>query len=148
MEFGSRRFMTRHRRRIGTETLFVDHSLIEQRCAQAAEMPAPRPERLRSSDLKREVADLVDRLVAERIRERRIALGITQQMLADYIGIAAQQVHKHERGDSRVTAGRLAQIAEAIDVPIGYFFEPRRGLARAPMARRQSERAKPLHELG
>jgi ribosome-binding protein aMBF1 (putative translation factor) len=136
MEFGSRRFMTRHRRRIGAETLMVDQSLNEQRCAQAADMPPARQERLRPSDLKREVADLVDRLVAERIRERRIALGITQQMLADYIGIAAQQVHKHERGESRVTAGRLAQIAEAIDVRISYFFEPRRGLARVPVARR------------
>jgi transcriptional regulator with XRE-family HTH domain len=65
----------------------------------------------------------VDRRVAARIRERRLEVGMTQQQLAQLIGVAFQQAHKYERGISRVTAGRLYYIASALDAPVGYFFE-------------------------
>jgi len=65
---------------------------------------------------------VIDRRVARRIRERRQNLAITQKRLAEMIGVAFQQLHKYERGTSRVPAGRLYHIATALDTPIAYFF--------------------------
>lgn len=50
-------------------------------------------------------------------------LGYTQQQLADMIGVTYQQAHKYERGINRVSAGRLFEIAEVLDVPVGYFYD-------------------------
>jgi transcriptional regulator with XRE-family HTH domain len=74
----------------------------------------------------------VDRQVAARIRERRLEVGMTQQQLAQLIGVAFQQAHKYEHGISRVTAGRLYFIATALRAPVSYFFtgEPRVGAAK------------------
>src|SRR5689334_3817554 len=65
---------------------------------------------------------LIDRRVADRIRERRLRLGLTQQALARMIGVAFQQAHKYEHGLSRISAGRLYRIAAALQTPIDYFF--------------------------
>src|SRR5579885_100912 len=65
----------------------------------------------------------VDRHVGARIRERRIMLGLTQQQLAEMIGVTYQQAHKYERGINRVSAGRLFEIARALSAPITYFYE-------------------------
>jgi transcriptional regulator with XRE-family HTH domain len=65
----------------------------------------------------------IDRHVGARIRERRIMLGLTQQQLADLIGVTYQQAHKYERGISRVSAGRLFEIARVLSVPVSYFFD-------------------------
>src|SRR5437867_10430456 len=65
----------------------------------------------------------IDRHVGARIRERRIMLGLTQQQLADLIGVTYQQAHKYERGINRVSAGRLYEIAQVLSVPVGYFFD-------------------------
>ncbi|MCB2101168.1 MAG: helix-turn-helix transcriptional regulator [Rhodobacterales bacterium] len=58
-----------------------------------------------------------------RIRERRVMLGLSQQQMADMIGVTYQQTHKYERGINRISAGRLYQISQVLQVPIGYFFE-------------------------
>jgi len=65
----------------------------------------------------------IDDHVGGRIRERRIMLGLTQQQLAEMIGVTYQQAHKYERGINRVSAGRLYEIAHALSAPITYFFE-------------------------
>jgi transcriptional regulator with XRE-family HTH domain len=65
----------------------------------------------------------IDRHVGARVRERRIMLGLTQQQLADLIGVTYQQAHKYERGINRVSAGRLYEIASVLSVPVGYFFD-------------------------
>lgn len=65
----------------------------------------------------------IDRHVGARIRERRIMLGLTQQQLADLIGVTYQQAHKYERGLNRVSAARLFQIARVLSVPVSHFFE-------------------------
>ncbi|HVC56281.1 MAG TPA: helix-turn-helix transcriptional regulator [Stellaceae bacterium] len=65
----------------------------------------------------------IDRHVGARVRERRIMLGLTQQQLADLIGVTYQQAHKYERGINRVSAGRLYEIAQVLSVPVGYFFD-------------------------
>ena len=65
----------------------------------------------------------IDRYIGLRIRERRILLGLTQQQLAELIGVTYQQEHKYEKGINRITAGRLADIAQVLSVDIGYFFD-------------------------
>ena len=65
----------------------------------------------------------IDDHVGARIRERRITLGLTQQQLAEHIGVTYQQAHKYERGINRVSAGRLFDIARALSVPVGFFYE-------------------------
>ena len=65
----------------------------------------------------------IDNHVGGRIRERRIMVGLTQQRLAEMIGVTCQQAHKYERGINRVSAGRLFEIARALSAPITYFYE-------------------------
>jgi transcriptional regulator with XRE-family HTH domain len=79
-------------------------------------MPAPKVAgRARPQD--------VDRYVGARIRERRIMLGLTQQQMAELIGVTYQQEHKYEKGINRVAAGRLYSIAQALAVEVSYFYE-------------------------
>jgi len=67
-------------------------------------------------------ANTVDRQVGDRMRRRRILLGLTQDQLADALGISYQQIQKYETGANRISAGRLAQIAEVLEVQPGWFF--------------------------
>jgi transcriptional regulator with XRE-family HTH domain len=64
-----------------------------------------------------------DRHLAARMRERRIMVGMSQQQIAELIGVTYQQVHKYERGLNRVPASRLYSIAQALGVELGYFYE-------------------------
>ena len=50
-------------------------------------------------------------------------LGLTQQQMAELIGVTYQQAHKYEKGINRVAAGRLYSIARALGVEVGYFYE-------------------------
>ena len=65
----------------------------------------------------------IDMHVGERIRRRRRALGVSQDWLADQLGLTFQQVQKYERGANRVSASKLYQIAKALQASIPYFFE-------------------------
>ncbi|MFA5538967.1 MAG: helix-turn-helix transcriptional regulator [Gemmobacter sp.] len=65
----------------------------------------------------------VDAHVGKRIRHRRWMVGMTQQQLADKVGIKFQQIQKYETGMNRVSASRLYDIARTLDVSIGFFFE-------------------------
>lgn len=67
--------------------------------------------------------DVVDRHVGARVRDRRLALGVSQQELADRLGITYQQLHKYEHGTNRIAAGRLPAIARALGVGVGHLFE-------------------------
>ena len=89
--------------------------------------------RLRVRD-KADLAQLIDKLVAKRIRTRRMDKGITQQVLAERVGVASQQIHKYESGISRITAGRLLQIAEALDFSVVDFFDFNGTMGRAGTA--------------
>ncbi len=68
-------------------------------------------------------ANDTDRHVGTRIRERRIMLGLSQQQMADLIGVTYQQAHKYERGINRISAGRLFEISQVLGVPVGFFYE-------------------------
>ena len=73
----------------------------------------------------------VDAHVGKRIRHRRWMVGMTQQQLADKVGIKFQQIQKYETGMNRVSASRLWDIASALDVTIAFFFD---GLAESQSA--------------
>jgi transcriptional regulator with XRE-family HTH domain len=96
----------------------------------------PGPDRSRAQD--------TDRHVGARMRERRIMLGLTQQQMAELIGVTYQQAHKYEKGINRVSAGRLYNIAQALGVEVGYFFE---GL-RSDTAFKATPQQRLLLELG
>jgi len=65
----------------------------------------------------------VDVHVGKRIRHRRWLVGMTQQQLAERVGIKFQQIQKYETGANRVSASRLWDIADTLDVQISFFFE-------------------------
>ena len=75
----------------------------------------------------------IDRHVGARMRERRIMLGLTQQQMADLIGVTYQQAHKYEKGINRIAAGRLSSIARALGVEVSYFYEGMSETTRRPL---------------
>ncbi|MFA3917820.1 helix-turn-helix domain-containing protein [Ruegeria hyattellae] len=66
--------------------------------------------------------ETVDFVVGQRIRARRVAMGVSQADLGKSIGVRFQQVQKYESGANRVSASRLWAIAEALGVHISHFF--------------------------
>jgi len=73
--------------------------------------------------IKKGAADPIDRHVGNRVRMRRIMMGLTQEKLAEALGITFQQVQKYERGINRVSASRLQRLTEVLQVPIEFFFD-------------------------
>lgn len=69
------------------------------------------------------MAHKVDVHVGKQIRQRRWLAGMTQQKLAAMVGIKFQQIQKYETGANRVSASRLWDIADALEVPVAYFFD-------------------------
>lgn len=65
----------------------------------------------------------VDIHVGKRLRMRRTILGITQEKLADALGVTFQQVQKYERGTNRVSAGKLYELSKVLETSISYFYE-------------------------
>jgi transcriptional regulator with XRE-family HTH domain len=89
-------------------------------------------------------ASAADRHVGARIRERRVMLGLSQQQLAQMIGVTYQQAHKYERGLNRISAGRLYEIAQVLSVPVSWFFE---GLAHEASSFEMTPRQRMCLEL-
>ncbi len=71
----------------------------------------------------------VDTHVGQRLRQRRWMQGVTQQQLADTVGIKFQQIQKYETGANRISSSRLWDIAAALEVPVAFFFEGLEGQA-------------------
>ena len=65
----------------------------------------------------------VDLHVGQRVRQRRWLLGMTQQQLAEKVGIKFQQNQKYETGANRISSSRLCDISEVMDVPVNFFFD-------------------------
>jgi transcriptional regulator with XRE-family HTH domain len=78
---------------------------------------------------------LVDKHVGGRVRVRRLMLGLSQESLGEYLGLTFQQVQKYEKGVNRISASRLQQLSEILEVPVPFFFE---GAPPSPGAPRQS----------
>jgi transcriptional regulator with XRE-family HTH domain len=65
----------------------------------------------------------LDKHIGARMRESRLALGMTQESLGELVGVTFQQVQKYERGANRVSASRLFEICEALHVTLASMFE-------------------------
>jgi transcriptional regulator with XRE-family HTH domain len=72
-------------------------------------------------------SDKRDIEVGRRLRTYRLQRGLSQEKLADQLGVTFQQVQKYEKGTNRISAGRLQRISEVLDVPITEFFTVQRG---------------------
>ena len=67
--------------------------------------------------------NFVDRHVGNRVRMRRLLVGMSQEKLGEVLGITYQQVQKYEKGSNRVSASRLYQISRVLGVPVQYFYD-------------------------
>lgn len=68
------------------------------------------------------VPDTIDILVGGKVQAYRKALGISQEKLAEALGVTFQQVRKYEKGINRISAGRLYKISNFLQIDISYFF--------------------------
>ena len=65
-----------------------------------------------------------DKLIGERLRQRRHELKVSQKTLAEHLGITFQQIQKYEQGTDRLASSRLQSIAQFLGVALSYFFTP------------------------
>ena len=71
----------------------------------------------------KKIPNPIDTHVGSRVRMRRLILSMSQEKLGDAIGLTFQQVQKYEKGTNRMGSSRLQQIANALQVPVTFFFE-------------------------
>jgi transcriptional regulator with XRE-family HTH domain len=93
----------------------------------------------------RDGPDPIDKHVGDRLRARRILLGLSQTSLGKAVGLTFQQIQKYERGKNRVSASALFRLSRALDVPVTFFFDemPQEFVTDqpAPRPRTSSQRA-------
>jgi transcriptional regulator with XRE-family HTH domain len=77
----------------------------------------------RARTVSKDGPDPVDVHVGARVRERRVMQGMSQQVLGERVNLTFQQIQKYERGFNRISASVLWRIAEALDVPVSFFFD-------------------------
>ena len=79
-------------------------------------------------------ANAVDKKVGQRVRSRRLEIGMSQERLAELLGVTFQQVQKYEKGVNRIAVSRLLDIANALEVSACRFFDglEKRGVAETP----------------
>ena len=65
----------------------------------------------------------LDAYIGARVRMRRLMLNMSQEVLGDKLGVTFQQVQKYEKGLNRISASRLFELAQALRVPVGYFYD-------------------------
>jgi len=65
----------------------------------------------------------IDVHVGNRVRMRRMLIGMSQERLGKELGLTFQQVQKYEKGTNRISASRLYRMAQILGVPVQYFFE-------------------------
>ncbi len=90
------------------------------------------------------MANEIDLHLGKRLRRRRRLLGLTQQQLAGAVGVRFQQIQKYECGANRISAARLWQLSEALEVPIGYFYD---GLSDTPKVETMTDRSENSGEM-
>jgi transcriptional regulator with XRE-family HTH domain len=74
-------------------------------------------------DLAMKSKNELDQRVGERLRSRRLKMGLSQTALGIAAGVTFQQIQKYERGTNRISASRMIQFAEKLGVPPAYFVE-------------------------
>ena len=100
--------------------------------------------RAKKSDFPVRKPNDVDAHVGARLRQRRMLLGISQEQLAEMLGLTFQQVQKYERGTNRVSASRLFQLARALDTPITWFFEDMEADRASAREKTEGEESDPM----
>ena len=65
----------------------------------------------------------IDVHVGNRVRMRRMLVGMSQEKLGQRLGLTFQQIQKYEKGANRISASRLFQMAQILGVPVQFFFE-------------------------
>jgi transcriptional regulator with XRE-family HTH domain len=88
-------------------------------------------------------ANPIDIQVGNRVRIRRMLIGMSQERLGDLLGLTFQQVQKYEKGVNRIGAGRLFEVSRILNVPVDFFYE---GVA-AQLAGNEHEGAPPVMEF-
>src|SRR6185437_16298621 len=68
-------------------------------------------------------ANPIDVQVGNRVRIRRMLIGMSQERLGDLLGLTFQQVQKYEKGVNRIGAGRLFEMSRILNVPIDFFYD-------------------------
>ena len=68
-------------------------------------------------------ANPIDVQVGNRVRIRRMLIGMSQERLGDLLGLTFQQVQKYEKGVNRIGAGRLFEMSRILNVPVDFFYE-------------------------
>ena len=68
-------------------------------------------------------ANPIDVQVGNRVRIRRMLIGMSQEKLGDLLGLTFQQVQKYEKGVNRIGAGRLFEVSRILNVPVDFFYE-------------------------
>lgn len=68
-------------------------------------------------------ANAIDKKIGQRVRSRRLEIGMSQERLAELLGVTFQQVQKYEKGVNRIAASRLHDIGASLDMPVARFFE-------------------------
>jgi transcriptional regulator with XRE-family HTH domain len=93
-------------------------------------------------------ANPIDIQVGNRVRIRRMLIGMSQERLGDLLGLTFQQVQKYEKGVNRIGAGRLFEVARILNVPIDFFYEGLdKDLAGQPGMREPDGAAPPVMEF-
>ena len=93
-------------------------------------------------------ANPIDAQVGNRVRLRRMLIGMSQERLGELLGLTFQQVQKYEKGVNRIGAGRLFEVSRILGVPIDYFYEGVNGqMAGAMQASGTSPESPPIMEF-
>ena len=74
----------------------------------------------------------IDAYIGARVRLRRLMLQMSQEALGEELALTFQQVQKYEKGINRISASRLFELANALRVPVSYFFDGRKVPDREP----------------
>jgi transcriptional regulator with XRE-family HTH domain len=82
-------------------------------------------------DMPKKQANPIDIQVGNRVRIRRMLIGMSQERLGDLLGLTFQQVQKYEKGVNRIGAGRLYEVSRILNVPVDFFYQ---GVASEPGA--------------
>ena len=90
-------------------------------------------------------ANPIDAQVGNRVRLRRMMMGMSQEKLGEMLGLTFQQVQKYEKGINRIGAGRLFEVSRILDVKIDYFYEGVSGQPEGGFA--ESESSPPVMEF-
>jgi transcriptional regulator with XRE-family HTH domain len=106
---------------------------------QMGQVPATK----KQSVMPKKQANPIDIQVGNRVRIRRMLIGMSQERLGDLLGLTFQQVQKYEKGVNRIGAGRLFEVARILNVPVDFFYE---GVADAS-GQGNAEAAPPVMEF-